>query len=109
MCRHASGGTSMATRETFALRGQMKVTPLAIADVLLIELNVYEDERGFFIARYEAEQFRQYGLPIEFVQDNHSRSRPGVLRGLHFQHTPAQGKRSEERRVGKECIDRVTT
>ncbi len=82
----------MPTRETSVLRGQMKVTPLAIADVLLIELKVYEDERGFFIARYQAEQFREYGLSIEFVQDNHSRSRPGVLRGLHFQHTPAQGK-----------------
>jgi dTDP-4-dehydrorhamnose 3,5-epimerase len=70
----------------------MKVTPLAIADVLLVELDVFSDERGFFVARYQAEQFREYGLPTEFAQDNHSRSRPGVLRGLHFQHTPAQGK-----------------
>ena len=70
----------------------MKVTPLTIPDVLLIELDLYEDERGFFIARYQAESFRQYGLPSEFVQDNHSRSKPGVLRGLHFQYTPAQGK-----------------
>jgi dTDP-4-dehydrorhamnose 3,5-epimerase len=70
----------------------MKVTPLAIADVLLIELSVFEDERGFFVARYHTEQFREYGLPTAFVQDNHSRSRPGVMRALHLQHTPAQGK-----------------
>jgi dTDP-4-dehydrorhamnose 3,5-epimerase len=70
----------------------MKVTPLAIADVLLIELDVYPDERGFFVARYQTEQFRAYGLPTEYAQDNHSRSKPGVLRGLHFQHLPPQGK-----------------
>jgi len=70
----------------------MKVTRLDIEDVLLIELVVYGDARGFFVERFRAERFREHGLPSEFVQDNHSRSRPGVLRGLHYQHTPAQGK-----------------
>src|SRR6188768_2720695 len=70
----------------------MKVTRLDIGDVLLIELDVFGDERGFFVARYHAEQFREQGLPFSFVQDNHSRSRPGVMRALHFQHTPPQGK-----------------
>ena len=70
----------------------MKVTRLDIGDVLLIELDVFGDERGFFVARYHAEQFREHGLPAAFVQDNHSRSRPAVMRALHFQHTPPQGK-----------------
>lgn len=70
----------------------MKVTRLGVEGVLLIELNVYPDERGFFIERFQLERFREQGLPWEFVQDNHSRNKPGVLRGLHFQHTPAQGK-----------------
>lgn len=70
----------------------MKVTRLEIEGVLLIELVVHGDARGFFVERFQAERFRALGLPTEFVQDNHSRSRPGVLRGLHYQHTPAQGK-----------------
>ena len=82
----------MPTRETSALRGQMKVTPLDLDGVFLIDLDVFEDERGFFVARYQVDQFREYGLPTEFVQDNHSRSRPGVMRALHFQHLPPQGK-----------------
>lgn len=70
----------------------MKVTRLDIGDVLLIELDVYEDARGFFVARFQDEQFRECSLPTAFVQDNHSRSRPGVIRALHFQHSPPQGK-----------------
>jgi dTDP-4-dehydrorhamnose 3,5-epimerase len=70
----------------------MKVTRLEIEDVLLIELPVYGDARGFFVERFQIERFRDEGLPTQFVQDNHSRSGPGVLRGLHYQHTPAQGK-----------------
>src|SRR4051812_48599898 len=70
----------------------MKATRLDLPGLMLIELDVREDERGFFVARFEAEQFRQWGLPTEFAQDNHSRSQPGVVRGLHFQHTPPQGK-----------------
>ena len=70
----------------------MKVTRLELDGLLLIELDVHGDDRGFFIERFNLEQFRAEGLPTDFVQDNHSRSRPGVVRGLHYQHTPAQGK-----------------
>jgi dTDP-4-dehydrorhamnose 3,5-epimerase len=70
----------------------MKVSPLGIEGLLLVELVVHEDYRGFFIERFQIERFREHGLPTQFVQDNHSRSRPGVLRGLHYQHSPAQGK-----------------
>ena len=71
---------------------QMKITRLDIDGLLLIELDVHGDERGFFVERFNLERFRAAGLPTDFVQDNHSRSRPGVVRGLHYQHTPAQGK-----------------
>ena len=70
----------------------MKVTRLELDGLLLIELDVHGDERGFFVERFNLERFRAEGLPSDFVQDNHSRSRPGVVRGLHYQHTPAQGK-----------------
>ena len=70
----------------------MKVSPLGIEGLLLVELVVHEDYRGFFIERFQIDRFREHGLPTQFVQDNHSRSRPGVLRGLHYQNTPAQGK-----------------
>ncbi len=70
----------------------MKLTPLEIPGLVLIELKVFGDARGFFIERYQQEKFRENGLPDQFVQDNHSRSAPGVLRGLHFQNKPAQGK-----------------
>lgn len=70
----------------------MKVTRLDVEDVLLIELTVYRDSRGFFVERFHQQRFREVGLPTEFAQENHSRSGSGVLRGLHFQHTPAQGK-----------------
>jgi len=53
---------------------------------------VFEDKRGFFCERFHAERFAASGLPSAFVQDNHSRSHPGVLRGVHFQHTPPMGK-----------------
>lgn len=70
----------------------MKCTPLAIPEVVLVELKVFRDERGFFTERYHAKRFQDAGLPSQFVQDNHSRSAPGVLRGLHFQRNPDQGK-----------------
>ena len=70
----------------------MKVTPLEIEDVLLVELTVHADARGFFVERFGLDRFRELGLPTAFVQDNQSRNRPGVLRGLHYQHTPPQGK-----------------
>jgi dTDP-4-dehydrorhamnose 3,5-epimerase len=70
----------------------MKVTPTAIADVRLIEPRVFEDARGFFFESYNRRAFEAAGIDAEFVQDNHSRSRRGVLRGLHYQVRHAQGK-----------------
>lgn len=70
----------------------MNISKLHIEGLLLIELDMYTDDRGFFIERYNNVQFKKHGLPTYFAQDNHSRSRPGVLRGLHFQRHPIQGK-----------------
>ena len=71
----------------------MKVTPCAIADVLLIEPKVFGDERGFFYESFNQRAFASAtGLDVRFVQDNHSKSAKGVLRGLHFQSQNAQGK-----------------
>lgn len=72
----------------------MKVTPLTLAEVLLIEPRVFEDARGWFYESFNARAFAAAtGLDVTFVQDNHSRSARGVLRGLHYQLPPAaQGK-----------------
>ena len=72
----------------------MQATPLAIADVMLIEPKVFGDSRGFFYESFNQQAFDQAtGVHLPFVQDNHSRSRRGVLRGLHYQLPPkAQGK-----------------
>jgi dTDP-4-dehydrorhamnose 3,5-epimerase len=72
----------------------MKVTQTAIDGVLLIEPRVFSDDRGFFFESFNAKRFREAtGLDVAFVQDNHSRSPKGVLRGLHYQLLPAaQGK-----------------
>ena len=68
-------------------------TSLSIAKVILIEPKVFEDERGFFIETYKMSDFVASGIKEIFVQDNHSRSTKGVLRGLHYQNPPfAQGK-----------------
>lgn len=70
----------------------MKFTPLEIQGLVLVELKLHGDSRGFFVERFHAGRFGEAGLPTTYAQDNHSRSAPGVLRGLHYQHTPAQGK-----------------
>ena len=71
----------------------MRVTPTAIADVLLLEPRVFGDERGFFLESYNEKVFAQAtGLQVQFVQDNHSRSQRHVLRGMHFQSENPQGK-----------------
>lgn len=71
----------------------MKVTPCAIADVLLIEPRVFGDERGFFYESFNQRAFNlATGLAPSFVQDNHSKSARGVLRGLHYQLHQPQGK-----------------
>jgi dTDP-4-dehydrorhamnose 3,5-epimerase len=71
----------------------MKVTPSSIADVLIIEPDVFGDPRGFFFESFNQKVFNEAtGLTLNFVQDNHSRSAKGVLRGLHYQTQQAQGK-----------------
>lgn len=72
----------------------MKAVPSTIPDVILFEPKVFGDERGFFFESFNACEFaKATGLEAQFVQDNHSRSRQGVLRGLHYQLAPkAQGK-----------------
>ena len=72
----------------------MKATPLTIPDVILIEPKVFGDERGYFYESFNQTAFNQViGYDIQFVQDNHSKSQKGVLRGLHYQLAPkAQGK-----------------
>jgi dTDP-4-dehydrorhamnose 3,5-epimerase len=70
----------------------MRVTPLDIPDVLLIEPRVFSDDRGFFLESYEARRYAEHGIPTTLVQDNHSGSHRGVLRGLHYQLGRPQGK-----------------
>lgn len=71
----------------------MQVTPTAIPDVLIIEPKVFGDARGFFFESFNERVFAQaMGLDLNFVQDNHSRSARGVLRGLHYQLQQPQGK-----------------
>ncbi len=72
----------------------MRITPLNIPDVLLISPHIYEDSRGFFFESFREDIFKkETSLDVSFVQDNHSKSSQGVLRGLHYQLPPhAQGK-----------------
>ncbi len=70
----------------------MKVTPTELAEVLLIEPRVFGDERGFFFESWNERSFADIGIKARFVQDNHSRSAKGVLRGLHYQISQPQGK-----------------
>lgn len=71
----------------------MDIQPVGpFSDVLLIEPEVYGDERGYFLETWQRERYTAAGIDGEFAQDNHSRSRRNVLRGLHFQHPRAQGK-----------------
>lgn len=71
----------------------MKVIPTELPDVLIIEPKVFGDERGFFYESFNAQAFKEAtGVDCQFVQDNHSRSQRGVLRGLHYQILQAQGK-----------------
>ena len=70
----------------------MKVIPTEHPEVLLVEPDVYPDPRGFFMETFHAKKFTEAGLPAEFLQDNHSHSVRGVLRGLHYQLQHPQGK-----------------
>ena len=70
----------------------MNIIPCAIEGPLIIEPKVFGDERGFFLESWNQATFAAAGLGMAFVQDNHSRSQKGVLRGMHFQQPGAQGK-----------------
>ena len=71
----------------------MKITPTTISDVLIIEPKVFGDDRGFFFESFNKKTFEEStGIKSDFVQDNHSRSTKGVLRGLHYQVKQPQGK-----------------
>lgn len=71
----------------------MRVIPTKLNDCVIIEPKVFGDHRGFFLETFQAERYRERaGIELVFVQDNHSRSCQGVLRGLHFQKTKPQGK-----------------
>jgi len=70
----------------------VKVIETTLPGVLIIEPKVFGDHRGFFIETFQVERYREAGIELPFVQDNHSRSPRGVLRGLHFQRTRPQGK-----------------
>ena len=75
------------------MESPMKVTPTAIADVLLIEPKVFGDDRGFFFESFNRKVFAQAtGFDVDFVQDNHSKSAKNVLRGLHYQIRQPQHK-----------------
>jgi dTDP-4-dehydrorhamnose 3,5-epimerase len=70
----------------------MERVPTRLAGPILLQPAVHGDARGFFIETFRADAFAELGIPADFVQDNHSRSRRGTLRGIHFQTHPGQGK-----------------
>ncbi|MFV0276976.1 MAG: dTDP-4-dehydrorhamnose 3,5-epimerase family protein, partial [Parahaliea sp.] len=70
----------------------MKTDQTPLHDALLLHPQVFGDERGFFLESWNASTFRELGLDIDFVQDNHSLSTRGILRGLHYQTSHPQGK-----------------
>ena len=70
----------------------MKVKKCKLEGILLIDPQLYLDERGFFLESFEQERYRELGIKDEFVQDNHSRSKKGVLRGLHFTKSKPQAQ-----------------
>ena len=71
---------------------EIRIESRHLGDVLVLVPEVFQDSRGFFMETFREDQFKALGLPYQFVQDNHSRSVKGVLRGLHFQWDPPMGK-----------------
>ncbi len=71
---------------------ELRIESKHLGDVCVLAPQVFQDERGFFTEVFRADQFKDIGLPYEFLQDNHSGSVRGVLRGLHFQWEPPMGK-----------------
>ena len=80
-------------------------TRLAIPDVILIEPRTFPDERGFFMEAYKYSDFAAFGIKERFVQDNHSRSTKGVLRGLHYQRPPKGAREASAGRLVGEIFD----
>lgn len=70
----------------------MEIFDTSIKDIRLVKLDIYHDNRGFFVERFNEKAFSNSGLPVKYVQDNFSRSLPGVVRGLHYQNNPSQAK-----------------
>jgi len=70
----------------------MNIESTPLQDVFVLEPRVFGDDRGFFMETWNADDFRKAGLDLHFVQDNHSRSRGGILRGMHYQTQQTQGK-----------------
>ena len=70
----------------------MEIITTALPDVLVLEPRVFGDARGFFFESWNQREFARLGLPVDFVQDNHSKSARGILRGLHYQTRQVQGK-----------------
>jgi dTDP-4-dehydrorhamnose 3,5-epimerase len=71
---------------------EFKLEETGVRDLLIITPEIFQDDRGFFTETYRKDKFSEFGLDIEFVQDNHSKSAKNVLRGLHFQWDPPMGK-----------------
>src|SRR5271170_5066367 len=71
---------------------EIKIESRFLRDIVVLVPDVFRDDRGFFMETFREDQFQKAGLPTQFVQDNHSRSTRGVLRGLHFQWAPPMGK-----------------
>lgn len=69
-----------------------RVTPTVLSEVLIIDPDVHQDARGFFLETYHAPKYREFGITLPFVQDNHSRSSEGTLRGIHLQTGAPQAK-----------------
>ncbi|MDA7704912.1 dTDP-4-dehydrorhamnose 3,5-epimerase [Rickettsiales bacterium] len=70
----------------------MQIENTPIAGLKIIKLNLFGDDRGFFVEKFKLSKFQEFGLPSDFVQENHSKSSPNVIRGLHYQFNPKQGK-----------------
>ncbi|WP_276503925.1 dTDP-4-dehydrorhamnose 3,5-epimerase [Terrimonas pollutisoli] len=71
---------------------EFQIEKTILRDVFIITPDIFKDERGFFTETYRKDKYKELGLDIEFVQDNHSRSAKNVVRGLHFQWEPPMGK-----------------
>ncbi len=74
------------------VKTKFRIDSVHLGEIKVVVPTVFADERGFFMESFRADEFQQLGLPHNFVQDNHSKSAHGVLRGLHFQYDPPMGK-----------------